>query len=122
MQNSRTRRQIKKTQKPNKSKQSHTNQESTKRTKQANKNTTKQKSHAINTDPNKSRRGNKQTTQAEENSEGRKCKTDRTRRQIKKTQRPNNKNRRRQIKKTQDELQWIVAQRLLSALTIPGFS
>ena len=23
---------------------------------------------------------------------------------------------------TQDELQWIVAQRLLSALTIPGFS
>ena len=28
----------------------------------------------------------------------------------------------RQIKKTQDELQWIVAQRLLSALTIPGFS
>ena len=24
--------------------------------------------------------------------------------------------------KTQDELQWIVAQRLLSALTIPGFS
>ena len=30
--------------------------------------------------------------------------------------------RRRQIKKTQDELQWIVAQRLLSALTIPGFS
>jgi hypothetical protein len=27
-----------------------------------------------------------------------------------------------QIKKTQDELQWIVAQRLLSALTIPGFS
>ena len=29
---------------------------------------------------------------------------------------------RKQIKKTQDELQWIVAQRLLSALTIPGFS
>jgi Flp pilus assembly protein TadB len=29
--------------------------------------------------------------------------------------------RRKQIKKTQDELQWIVAQRLLSALTIPGF-
>ena len=28
----------------------------------------------------------------------------------------------RQIKKTQDELQWIVAQRLLSALTIPGFN
>ena len=28
----------------------------------------------------------------------------------------------KQIKKTQDELQWIVAQRLLSALTIPGFS
>ena len=28
----------------------------------------------------------------------------------------------RQIKKTQHELQWIVAQRLLSALTIPGFS
>ena len=27
-----------------------------------------------------------------------------------------------QIKLTQDELQWIVAQRLLSALTIPGFS
>ena len=27
-----------------------------------------------------------------------------------------------QIKKTQDELQWIVAQRLLSALTIPGLS
>ena len=27
-----------------------------------------------------------------------------------------------QIKKTQDELQWIVAQGLLSALTIPGFS
>ena len=27
-----------------------------------------------------------------------------------------------QIKKTQDEPQWIVAQRLLSALTIPGFS
>ena len=26
-----------------------------------------------------------------------------------------------QIKKTQDELQWIVAQRLLSALTTPGF-
>ena len=26
-----------------------------------------------------------------------------------------------QISKTQDELQWIVAQRLLSALTIPGF-
>jgi acyl CoA:acetate/3-ketoacid CoA transferase beta subunit len=26
-----------------------------------------------------------------------------------------------QINKTQDELQWIVAQRLLSALTIPGF-
>ena len=28
----------------------------------------------------------------------------------------------RQIKKTQDEHQWIVAQRLLSTLTIPGFS
>ena len=28
----------------------------------------------------------------------------------------------KQIKKTQDELQWIVAQRLLSALTIPGFT
>ena len=27
-----------------------------------------------------------------------------------------------QIKKTQDEPQWIVAQRLLSALTIPGFN
>ena len=27
-----------------------------------------------------------------------------------------------QIRKTQDEPQWIVAQRLLSALTIPGFS
>ena len=27
-----------------------------------------------------------------------------------------------QTRKTQDELQWIVAQRLLSALTIPGFS
>ena len=26
-----------------------------------------------------------------------------------------------QISNTQDELQWIVAQRLLSALTIPGF-
>ena len=26
-----------------------------------------------------------------------------------------------QIRKTQDEPQWIVAQRLLSALTIPGF-
>ena len=26
-----------------------------------------------------------------------------------------------QISKKQDELQWIVAQRLLSALTIPGF-
>jgi hypothetical protein len=26
-----------------------------------------------------------------------------------------------QISKTQDEPQWIVAQRLLSALTIPGF-
>ena len=26
-----------------------------------------------------------------------------------------------QIKQTQDEPQWIVAQRLLSALTIPGF-
>ena len=25
-------------------------------------------------------------------------------------------------RETQDELQWIVAQRLLSALTIPGFS
>ena len=30
--------------------------------------------------------------------------------------------RREQTQKTQDELQWIVAQRLLSALTIPGFS
>ena len=29
---------------------------------------------------------------------------------------------RTQIRKTQDEPQWIVAQRLLSALTIPGFS
>ena len=29
---------------------------------------------------------------------------------------------RKQIKQTQDEPQWIVAQRLLSALTIPGFS
>ena len=29
---------------------------------------------------------------------------------------------REQIKKTQDEPQWIVAQRLLSALTIPGFT
>ena len=28
----------------------------------------------------------------------------------------------KQIKQTQDEPQWIVAQRLLSALTIPGFS
>ena len=28
----------------------------------------------------------------------------------------------KQIRKTQDEPQWIVAQRLLSALTIPGFS
>ena len=27
-----------------------------------------------------------------------------------------------QIRKTQDEPQWIVAQGLLSALTIPGFS
>ena len=27
-----------------------------------------------------------------------------------------------QIRKTQDEPQWIVAQRLLSALTIPGFT
>ena len=27
-----------------------------------------------------------------------------------------------QTQKTQDELQWIVAQRLLSTLTIPGFS
>ena len=28
----------------------------------------------------------------------------------------------KQIKQTQDEPQWIVAQRLLSALTIPGFT
>ena len=28
----------------------------------------------------------------------------------------------KQIRKAQDESQWIVAQRLLSALTIPGFS
>ena len=28
----------------------------------------------------------------------------------------------KQIKQTQDEPQWIVAQRLLSALTIPGFN
>ncbi len=38
------------------------------------------------------------------------------------TSRPFPYTRGKQIKKTQDELQWIVAQRLLSALTIPGFS
>ena len=30
--------------------------------------------------------------------------------------------RQKQIKQTQDEPQWVVAQRLLSALTIPGLS